>query len=104
MGPGIEAGLGQGGACGPRMAPSVPDFGLGLEQGGGRVAPSVPGTETDFGSGLDTGGECGSAFWVSLSLLLLGCFVNSHCHYCHYFHSGCHYYRMKSCVHPTPKR
>ena len=25
MGPGIEAGLGQGGAYGPRVAPSVPE-------------------------------------------------------------------------------
>ena len=75
MGPDIEAGLGQGGACGPRVAPSVQgtvtDFGLGLGQGGGRVAPSVPGTVSDFGSGLGTGGECGAAFWVSLSVLLL---------------------------------
>ena len=35
------------------------------------MAPSVPGTVTDFGSGLGTGGECGSAFWVWLSVLLL---------------------------------
>ena len=71
MGPGIEAGLGQGGACGTRVAPSVPDVGLGLGQGGGRGAPSVPGRVTDFGLGLGTGGDRGSAFWVSLSLLLL---------------------------------
>ena len=50
---------------------SVPDVGLGLGQGGGRVAPSVPGTVTDFRLGLGTGGDCGSAFWVSLLLLLL---------------------------------
>ena len=71
MGPGIEAGLGQGGACGPRVAPSVPDVGLDLGQGGGRGAPSVPGTVTDFGLGLGTRGDCASVFWVSLSLLLL---------------------------------
>ena len=58
MGPDIEAGLGQGGACGPR------------------VAPTVAATVTDFGLGLGTGGECGAAFdglqlWVSLSVLLL---------------------------------
>ena len=71
MGPGIEASLGQAGACGPRVAPSVPDVGLGLGQGGGRVAPSVRGTLTNCGLGLGTGGDRGSAFWVSLSLLLL---------------------------------
>ena len=71
MGQGIEAGLGQGGACGPRVAPRVPDVGLGLGQGGGRVAPSVPGTVKDFGLGVGTGGDCGSTFWVSLSLLRL---------------------------------
>ena len=58
MGPDIEAGLGQGGACGTR------------------VAPSVLATVTNFGLGLGTGGECGAAFdglqlWVSLSVLLL---------------------------------
>ena len=58
MGPDIAAGLRQGGACGPHVAPSVPE------------------TVSDFGLGLGTVGECGAAFdglqlWVSLSVLLL---------------------------------
>ena len=71
MRPDIEAGLGQGGASGPRVADGLPNVGLGLGQGGGRVAPSVPGIVTDFGLGLGTGGDCGSALCVLLSLLLL---------------------------------
>ena len=101
MGPGIEAGLEQGGACGPRVAPSVPNVGLGLGQGGGRVAPGVPGTVTDFGLGLGTGGDCGSAFWVSLSLLLLQLLCELSLPLLPLLSL---WYRMRSYLHPTPKR